>query len=72
MNRAEKIVFSREPFEAKWENTQVVSGDIVEQIQKLKRLPAKIWHPGQRDHINLLTDYGLIDEYQLCRPRGAS
>ncbi|GIK42891.1 MAG: riboflavin biosynthesis protein RibD [Chloroflexota bacterium] len=66
MNRAEKIVLSQEPFEAKWENTQVVSGNIVEQIQRLKASPGKDMAVlGSGSIINLFTDHGLIDEYQF-------
>lgn len=66
MNRAEKIVFSAEPFEAMWENTRVVSGDIVAQVQRLKTSPGKdMTILGSGTLINLFTDYGLIDEYQL-------
>jgi dihydrofolate reductase len=66
MNRTEKIVLSESPFEAKWENTQVVSGDIVEQIRRLKASPGKdMAILGSGTLINLLTDHNLIDEYQL-------
>jgi dihydrofolate reductase len=66
MNKAEKIVFSKKPFEAKWENTQVVSGDIVDQILRLKASPGKdMAILGSGTIINLLTDSGLIDEYQF-------
>lgn len=66
MNRAEKIVLSKEPFEAKWENTQVVNDDIVGQIQRLKASPGKdMAILGSGAIIKLFTDYGLIDEYQF-------
>jgi dihydrofolate reductase len=77
MNRVEKIVLSGSPLETKWEKTQVVSGDVVEQIQRLKASPGKdIAILGSGTIINLLTDYGLIDEYQfmidpVALPNGA-
>lgn len=66
MNRAEKMVFSTSPFEPAWENTQVISGDIVEKIRAIKKLPGKdMTILGSGALINLLTDHGLIDEYQF-------
>jgi dihydrofolate reductase len=66
MNRAEKIVFSESPFEAAWENTQVVTGNIVEQVQRLKGSSGQdMAILGSGSIITLLTDSGLIDEYQL-------
>lgn len=45
---------------------QVVSGDIVEQMQRLKASPGKdMAILGSGTIINLFTDYRLIDEYQL-------
>lgn len=66
MNTAEKIVFSRTPFEPEWKNTQVISGDIVDQIHALKRSPGKnMTILGSGSIISLFTDHNLIDEYQF-------
>ena len=66
MNNAEKIVFSRTLFEPEWENTQVISGDIVDQIHELKRSPGKdMTILGSGSIISLFTDHNLIDEYQF-------
>lgn len=66
MNNAEKIVFSKSPFEPEWENTQVISGDIVEKIREIKKSPGKdMTILGSGTIINLFTDQGLIDEYQF-------
>jgi dihydrofolate reductase len=66
MNRAEKIVFSTSPFEPEWENTQVISGDIVEKIREIKKSPGRdMTILGSGTIINLFTDHGLIDEYQF-------
>ncbi|MEW5961554.1 MAG: dihydrofolate reductase family protein, partial [Chloroflexota bacterium] len=49
-----------------WENTQVISGDIVEKIRELKKSPGKdMTILGSGAIISLLTDHGLIDEYQF-------
>ena len=64
MNQAEKIVCSESSFEPKWENTQVISGDIAVELWELKRSPGKdMTILGSGTIINLLTDlsYGLID-----------
>ena len=66
MNQAEKIVFSQSPFEPEWENTQVISGDIVEKVRAIKKSPGKdMTILGSGAIISLFTDYGLIDEYQF-------
>lgn len=66
MNRAEKIVFSKSVFEPAWENTQVISGAIVEKIREIKKSPGKdMTILGSGAIINLFTDHGLIDEYQF-------
>ncbi|MCL4296807.1 MAG: dihydrofolate reductase family protein [Anaerolineae bacterium] len=66
MNNAEKIVFSRSPFEPAWENTRVVSGDIVAKIREVKKSPGKdMTILGSGTIISLFTDHNLIDEYQF-------
>ncbi len=66
MNKAEKIVFSRSPFEPAWENTRVISGDIVAKIQEIKRSPGKdMAILGSGSLITLFTDHGFIDAYQF-------
>jgi dihydrofolate reductase len=66
MNRAEKIVFSTSPFAPQWENTQAISGDIVEKIREMKESPGKdMTTLGSGSIISLFADHGLIDEYQF-------
>lgn len=66
MNNAEKIVFSRSPFEPAWENTRVVSSDIVAKIREVKNSPGKdMTILGSGSIISLFTDHALIDEYQF-------
>jgi dihydrofolate reductase len=66
MNQVEKLVWSESPFEPAWENTQVISGDIVAKIRELKKSPGKdMTILGSGALINLLTDHSLIDEYQF-------
>ncbi len=66
MNRAEKIVFSRSPFEPAWENSRVFSGDIVAKMRAIKESPGPDMSIlGSGSIISLFADHGLIDEYQF-------
>ena len=66
MNKAEKIVFSNSLKRADWNNTKIVSGDIAETIKKMKQQPGKdMTILGSGSIVNLLTDHGLIDHYQI-------
>jgi dihydrofolate reductase len=66
MNRAEKIVFSKKPFASRWENTRVITGDIVDEVRALKATPGKnMTILGSGSIIGLFTEHGLIDEYQF-------
>ena len=66
MNAAEKIVFSNTLNEANWENCRVLSGDIVEEMQALKKSDSRDFAIlGSGSIINLFTDNNLIDEYQI-------
>jgi dihydrofolate reductase len=66
MNKAEKLVFSKTTIEVNWENTQRVSGDIVEKIRLLKQSPGKdLTILGSGSVVTLLTDHQLIDEYEI-------
>ena len=66
MNKAEKIVFSRSMKKADWNNTRVVSGDIVEEIKKLKQTPGKdVTILGSGSILTQFASAGLIDEYQI-------
>lgn len=66
MNQAEKLVFSRTPFEPVWENTQLITDDIVDKMHALKRSPGNdMTILGSGSIITLFTDHNLIDEYQF-------
>lgn len=66
MNALDKLVFSRSLDEADWQNTQMIKGEAVAEMQKLKR-------GGGTDMVILgsgtlvaeLAAAGLIDDYQL-------
>jgi dihydrofolate reductase len=67
MNNAEKIVFSRNPnLPISWENTKLISENIVEKIKALKSSSKKdMAILGSGSIINLFTVNRLIDEYQI-------
>jgi dihydrofolate reductase len=66
MNESEKIVFSTTLDSADWENTTLISGDLIEEVRKLKAIPGKVMTIlGSGSIIAQLADAGQIDEYQF-------
>lgn len=66
MNRSEKIVFSRTLKQAEWQNTRVISDNLIEEIKALKAMPNKhLTVLGSGSIVSQLADAGLIDAYQL-------
>jgi len=66
MNEAEKIVFSNTLTLAHWNNTTILSGDIIEKIKEIKRSPGKnMTLLGSGTILTQLAEAGLIDEYQV-------
>jgi dihydrofolate reductase len=66
MNESEKIVFSTTLDSADWENTTLLSGNLIEEVRKLKAIPGKVMAIlGSGSIIAQLADAGLIDEYQF-------
>lgn len=64
MNNSEKIVFSNTLKTAEWNNTTIMSGDIVEQVEKLKATPgSNLTILGSGTIISQFAEAGLIDEY---------
>jgi len=66
MNNADKIVFSRTLKKVEWNNTRLVTDNIAEEIQKMKRMPGKdMTLLGSGTIVNQFAEQGLIDEYQI-------
>lgn len=66
MNQAEKIVFSNTLERADWQNTQVVSGNIVEALRQLKATPGSdLTILGSGSIVTQFAAAGLIDEYLI-------
>lgn len=66
MNQIPKVVFSKTLKEATWAGTRVASGDLVEEVTRLKREPGKdLLAHGGAGFVQSLVKHGLIDEYRL-------
>jgi dihydrofolate reductase len=66
LNETAKLVFSRTLADVTWKNSRVVPEFDPRQITALKRQPGKdIIIFGSGTIVSLLTQHGLIDEYQL-------
>ena len=66
MNRLPKFVCSRSMKKSSWQNTTVLSGDLVAEVQKLKGQPGgDITVLGSGTIVAQLTQAGLVDAYQL-------
>lgn len=66
MNNAKKLVCSNSLKKADWSNTEIIGGDIVKQIQHLKKEGKKdITILGSGSLLAQLSDAGLIDHYTI-------
>ncbi|WP_291906015.1 dihydrofolate reductase family protein [Chitinophaga sp. CB10] len=66
MNNTHKIVFSTTLTEATWHNTRLISSNIVQEVNALKRQRGKnIAIVASAGLIQSFTNLGLIDEYRL-------
>ena len=67
MNKAQKLVLTSNPLlDATWNNTKVISGDVVEKMKGLKQTSEKDMAVlGSGTIISLLSDSRLINEYQI-------
>jgi len=66
MNQIPKVVFSKTLKDASWGPTRILSGDLAEEVARLKTEPGKdiLAHGGAR-FAQALTRLGLVDEYWL-------
>ncbi len=66
INKMAKIVFSKTLDHASWNNTTVMKGDLVAEVQKLKQETGNgIAILGSGTIVSQLAPAGLIDEYQV-------
>lgn len=67
MNRMRKIVFSRTLDVVSWQNTTVIKGNLVAEVQAMKRQPGPdLVIMGSGSIVSQLTQAGVIDEYQIA------
>jgi dihydrofolate reductase len=64
LNRARKYVFSSTLQDAKWNNTTVISGDVVDAVRTLKQSNDLLFY-GHGQFGQTLVDAGLVDELTL-------
>jgi dihydrofolate reductase len=66
MNSLPKFVFSRTLARTPWNNTQLVKGDLVSEVRKLKEAPGnRMAILGSGNIVAQLAPHGLIDEYEI-------
>ena len=66
MNNLPKIVFSKTLQRAEWNNSRLVSGNIQEEVSKLKKHPGKdLVILGSAMLASHLLQLGLVDEYRV-------
>jgi len=66
MNRAEKIVFSTTLKKADWNNTRVISSDIIDQVREMKKIPGmNMAVLGSGSIVTQFAEHGLFDQYQI-------
>ena len=65
-NRTVKHVVSREPIELTWQNSELITGDVVPQIKQLKEQAGPdLWVHGSGNLIQTLLAHDLIDRMLL-------
>lgn len=66
MNQMPKYVVSQTLDNPEWSNTQVISGEVVDEVKKLKRdVKGEILVNGSCTLVHTLIDSGLVDEVRL-------
>ncbi len=66
MNSLPKVVFSQTLQRADWANTKLVKGNLVSEVQELKRQGnGNTFVFGSANLCTALTEHGLFDEYRL-------
>lgn len=65
-NSTKKYVVSHKPFEPSWNNSKLITGDVVKEIEKLKHLEGPdlvVW--GSSNLIQTLLKHNLIDQMHI-------
>jgi len=65
-NATRKYVVSHSPLKLAWNNSTLVTGDVVAEIKKLKQMPGPdLWVHGSGSLVQTLLQHGLIDLMHL-------
>lgn len=65
-NSTKKYVVSHKPFQLSWNNSQLITGDVVAEIKKLKEMDAPdLWVWGSGNLIQTLLTHKLIDTMHI-------
>jgi len=66
MNQSEKIVFSKTLKKADWNNTKLITDNIIEETKKLKKQSAKdLAILGSGSIVTQFAEHSLVDEFQF-------
>ncbi len=66
MNESEKVVFSTTLKKASWDNTRIVSSNIIHQMRQLKKQPGPdLTILGSGSIVSQFAEHSLIDEFQF-------
>jgi dihydrofolate reductase len=66
LNSRPKYVVSRSLDRVTWNNSRLIKGDVVAELQKLRQQPGRTVHTwGSTDLLQTLQKHDLIDEYRL-------
>jgi dihydrofolate reductase len=65
MNGMPKYVVSGTLEDPSWNNTTVLSGNVVDEMEKLKEQREEILVAGSAQLVHTLTEHDLVDEYRL-------
>ena len=66
MNNMPKYVVSTTLKTAEWQNSTIISKNVVEEIQKLKEQPGRnIWVAGSGKLVHTLMQHNLVDELRF-------
>lgn len=65
-NSTKKYVVSHKPFKLPWENSSLITGDVVAEIKKLKELDdPDLWVWGSGNLIQTLLEHNLVDRMHI-------
>jgi dihydrofolate reductase len=65
-NRARKYVVSHKPIKLTWDNSELITGDVVAEIKKLKETDGRdLWVWGSSNLIQTLLKHNLVDRMYL-------